>query len=349
MARRTNQPALYELIRDPSMLTPSGAAAPGAASDAQSPPPEIRPGAHPAGQPAGHPAGQPATHPATQPVTRPAGAAPHAPLTTGSPPRASGPPSDPRSASGGGSMGSRATAPRVQVGDVQAPVVVGSPAARPSTGDSMGSAPRGTLGIHASVRVLRVPMGWVWIAAAIVVIALIASFSIGYRSGAARGERDRANELIQLVGDAEGRAGDPLTALSGGGVPGRGAAAQTPTTPAGSAREDDARRGGATESSAAPRGDPRVAGHSYFVVAHPLSERADELVAFLRAQGLDGAVIRERSSRFPKVIALPGFADPKSSAASDFRTRLRAAGVKWKAQARGNQDFGNAYLERFGS
>ncbi|HMN97750.1 MAG TPA: hypothetical protein PKC43_12940 [Phycisphaerales bacterium] len=81
------------------------------------------------------------------------------------------------------------------------------------------------------------------------------------------------------------------------------------------------------------------------MVAHPLAERADELVAFLRAEGLDGAVIRERSARTPKVIALPGFADSRAPEVQTFRSKLRSVGLKWKAKARGNQDFGNAYLE----
>ena len=52
--------------------------------------------------------------------------------------------------------------------------------------------------------------------------------------------------------------------------------------------------------------DPRVAGWNYYVVAHPSRRRADELVAFCQAHGLDARRV-QTGSGLPKVIVLPGY------------------------------------------
>lgn len=324
MARRPNQPALYELIRDrAALILPGapgrGAVAPGSAGAAASTPPTT-PAAAPVG--AGASAAQGRDTGVVRPTT--------APNATGIRPSTAAP----------------ATSP------VRSPSAVAAHAAGASTGPPL--------------RVLRVPIGYVWIAAGAALLVAVIAYVAGFNHASAREASRRASQADAASGtDGLGGAGiaDPLVSQP---EPGRGGTrgGKPDDTGAKAADKSGARpragEGGTggtagqagtgmTSGGASPP-DPRQKGWHYFVVAHPSISRTGEMVQFLRANGLDAHVVRDHNGDLRKVIVLPGFArqeDRSSPQVKAFRAKLLEVGLKWEKAARGNQNFGKAYAEPF--
>lgn len=98
------------------------------------------------------------------------------------------------------------------------------------------------------------------------------------------------------------------------------------------------------------KGDPRIKGERYFVLAHPSSDRASEMVEFCRANGLDAYLVPDDNALLRKVIVLPGYKDASQKSSPEIKAleaKIRSVGEKWKKLARGNKDFGDAYPELF--
>lgn len=165
------------------------------------------------------------------------------------------------------------------------------------------------------------------LAAGVVVLVAIA-YGIGVQRGRATAGRAAAEPAsIDPVTPAPSR---PSAAPSGAG----GRQATGPVRPA------------ATDN----KGDPRVKGERYFVLAHPSSDRASEMVEFCRANGLDAYLVPDDNALLRKVIVLPGYKDASQKSSPDIKAleaKIRSVGEKWKKQARGNKDFGDAYPELF--
>jgi hypothetical protein len=167
------------------------------------------------------------------------------------------------------------------------------------------------------------------IAAGVVVLVAIA-YGIGVQRGraiATRGGSEPAT--IEPAAPAPARSG--ATGVAGG------AASRPTTTPARPAATDN-------------KGDPRIKGERYFVLAHPSSDRASEMVEFCRANGLDAYLVPDDNALLRKVIVLPGYKDASQKSSPDIKAleaKIRSVGEKWKKLARGNKDFGDAYPELF--
>lgn len=233
--------------------------------------------------------------------------------------------------------------------------------ARPATGAfaSPGATPSGP-----PLRVLRVPIGFVWIAAGAALLIAVIAYVAGFNHASAREAGRRASSIDRAV-DGSGGAGpaiaDPLAAQPEAGRGGTRGAKPEETAPKPAdkgparARSGDAASGGggnaAPTASADPRqADPRQKGWYYFVVAHPSISRAGEMVQFLRDNGLDAHVVRDHNGDLRKVIVLPGFAkqeDRSSPQVKAFRAKLLEVGLKWEKAARNNQNFGQAYAEPY--
>ena len=95
-------------------------------------------------------------------------------------------------------------------------------------------------------------------------------------------------------------------------------------------------------------GDPRQKGYRYYVLAHPSSERAASMVEFCRANGLDAYLVPDDNALLRKIIVLPGYKDASEKNSPEIKAleaSIRRVGEKWKAAARGNKDFSDAFLE----
>lgn len=188
------------------------------------------------------------------------------------------------------------------------------------------SAGRGARG-NAAPTVFEVPLGLA-LALALGVIVLVA---VAYGVGVSRGKATAA--ASGLV---------PVTEVPTSAPP-------TPGTGAGSPAIPPATGKGAKSAPAADNnGDPRQKGYRYYVLAHPSSERAGSMVEFCRANGLDAYLVPDDNALLRKIIVLPGYKDASEKNSPEIKAleaNIRRVGEKWKAAARGNKDFSDAFLE----
>lgn len=204
----------------------------------------------------------------------------------------------------------------------------------------------------APARVVRLPVGYLYAGAAIVLLAVVVSYlygvSVGERVARERLAQQRVEEL-----NAAGHlpAADPLGAGrtppslrqdAGGAAPAGGESSR-----AAPARSADGVAGGALGPP--PGTDPRVPGLNYFVLAHTSSANGGAMVEFCRRNGLDAHLVPDYKGNLRLVIVTPGFAagERQSAAVKQLEAKIRAVGLQWKGAARGNRDFGDAYPEKF--
>jgi hypothetical protein len=188
-------------------------------------------------------------------------------------------------------------------------------------------------------RAVRVPAGYLLIAAVAIVAVMVGVFAWGFSRGEAAARSATARTLEAAVAARSVR--DPL---------GGGEALQRPrdldgTEPAGASPPSRDWQ----DSDGRVTGDPRRVGLNYFVLAHATVETSPDLVAFCRNQGLEAHVVADHNGALRKVIVTPGYADGarRSETVQALERRIRDVGLSWKAQRRGNADFSGAYPELF--
>jgi hypothetical protein len=74
------------------------------------------------------------------------------------------------------------------------------------------------------------------------------------------------------------------------------------------------------------------------------------MLAFCRAEGLDAHLVSEDNGKSRKIIVLPPLASAearKTPAGQALEAKIRKAGDRWKAKAKGNRNFSDAYPELF--
>lgn len=205
------------------------------------------------------------------------------------------------------------------------------------------AAPPAEGGPLAQRRTVRVPIGWIWLSAVVALSLMALSYqfgrSNGERAGFARGQelmidRDALARLTRETPDPARRADSEPATHDRASAPQHGRSQES------GARPDD--------RNVSRVVDPRTRGRNYLVIARPSAEEAEKLVAFLRSHGLDAAAVPDDNPRFRKVVALPGFPAGTGRSSDQVRAlenRVKALGQSWKAAARGNRDFNDAYLE----
>ena len=144
-----------------------------------------------------------------------------------------------------------------------------------------------------------------------------------------------------LAPDAAGAGSSPVIPPLGGSSAGAGSGA--------GANSGTARKPGPGDRTATDNtSDPRVKGVRYFVLAHPSSERAAEMVEFCRENGLEAFLVPDDNALLRKIIVLPGYRDASEKNSPEIKAleaKIRSVGDKWKRSARGNKDFSDAYPE----
>jgi hypothetical protein len=165
--------------------------------------------------------------------------------------------------------------------------------------------------------------------AALIGVGVIVAISIAFGVGIQRG-RSTARPSSPADLDAPAAASIPVVQQGGAAKP----APMSPTSTA----------------IANNNGDPRIKGYRYFVLAHPSSQRAREMVDFCRKNGLDAHLVPDDNAMLRKIIVLPGYKDPSEKSSPEIKSleaNIRRVGEKWKAAAKGNQDFAGHYPELF--
>ncbi len=177
--------------------------------------------------------------------------------------------------------------------------------------------------------------------AAAIAVGVIVAIAIAYGIGVKRGQSLGSDAAAASVSTT-----DP--AVSSAGAAGSGGVAAKASGPA------IPNRGAAAAPTAVVTdngGDPRVKGMRYFVLAHPSSERAPEMVEFCRQNGLDAYLVPDNNALLRKVIVLPGYREPSQRSSPEIKAleaKIKTVGQKYrKASPRNSTDFSDAFPELF--
>lgn len=198
------------------------------------------------------------------------------------------------------------------------------------------------------MRTLRVPMGFVFVAAAVVLVLVGGAYSIGYSRGA---EKERAEAIRRAFGDVTPV--DPLAGTNPGGgevrQPAQGTRVQTAPPPQQGTPAEAQNRSSGARSGAEGSGDPRVEGLNYFHVARVFEEEANQIASFLNANGVAAAVVPSNNARLRIVVASQGYprGEIYGAEANALKAEIRRLGRLYKAQENGSTDFSGMYAVRF--
>ncbi len=187
-------------------------------------------------------------------------------------------------------------------------------------------------------RTVRFPVGYLFIAGAVVAGIVVGTYIFGYRRGDESAQAGYDESLLALARRSdEAPTRDPLI------VPGRLAVPQEwVTEPPPAAAPPPAPAPG-------PDGqifhDPRQPGLTYFVLVETVVDGAERLARYCRAHGLEAYVVAGGTGRFRKVIALPGFepAQRSSHEVKVLEAQIHNVGDQWKHHERGATDLRDAY------
>gem|GEM_PF-2251930 len=216
----------------------------------------------------------------------------------------------------------------------------------PSTpGPPMDGAEAGFFSVNRSI---RAPMGYVVVAAGVIVAALVMAFSMGYQSG--QQSRDRQDAREMQASEQSPKAGnqgqaspavirDPLRS----GLP------QKPIV----GEQDGVSKVAATiqprSDRTPPTGDRRVAGMNYFIVAYCAPDVARRTVAYLLDSGVDAEAVSAHNGEFQYVISLKPFSAQEvgSGAYREHKALLKRLGRLWKRDHNGPDDFSEVWAQKY--
>jgi hypothetical protein len=176
-------------------------------------------------------------------------------------------------------------------------------------------------------RIVRVPIGYAWLAAACVVVIVILIYVVGYSRGEQAGRRSLDSAMAERLQTDEllRDTTDPLNAPVG-----QGGDSLSP------ARGDREEAVPGSRASAAPVGDPRKPGLNYFVLMHAKKAGAERFVDFCRERGLDAYAVPVNNGRSFQVIVLPGHAasERSSEAVKRLEQQITRVSSQWREQTR---------------
>jgi len=196
-------------------------------------------------------------------------------------------------------------------------------------------------------RSIRVPAGYLFVVAAVVVAAGLFGYVIGYGRAQRVAEAEAAERARQTVPENDPLTDAPLNIELTSPSP------EGPEVRPASERENAGRRRGAgsgAEDQSEPDdagGDPREDGLNYFVLVRDLPTEGERLVSWLAERGVP-AMTEPVSNGLVKVVVLQGVPGDQASSAQTlaFKQHLRELGARWKRDHRGSSDFSDLYLER---
>ena len=177
--------------------------------------------------------------------------------------------------------------------------------------------------------------------AAAIAAGCVVLIAIAYGIGVQRGRSMSRGPASTGAGNAVEVAVPPAPVAPGNNAPAGGSPSTAPRKPAGADRA-----AAATDNTA----DPRVKGVKYYVLAHPSSDRASEMVEFCRENGLEAFLVPDDNALLRKIIVLPGYRDASEKSSPEIKAleaKIRSVGEKWKRSSKGNKDFSDAFPELF--
>ena len=225
-----------------------------------------------------------------------------------------------------------------------------------SSGESQPQSP--TSQSDANPRTLRIPVGFLFVTAGVLILLLATAYGIGFNRGEHAGRQLRAQDQQDVL-QRQSR----MNAVSEVAEPG-GALA-----PASSVQPASAQSASTADSVTAPAPTPtpvpvratpsetfapsleesRKIGLNYYVIDHPSQQKVDQLITFCLENGLQARRTTTRGGG-AKVYVLPGFEPGGSRDPEIIRLldRIREVGILWKRLApRQNSDFSTRYAEKY--
>jgi hypothetical protein len=192
-------------------------------------------------------------------------------------------------------------------------------------------------------RSVRLPVGYVLLAAGAVLGLIFLTYIFGHSRGYNAAEAELNNLLVQAA-NAQAKATllEPLKEVPTGS-PAVPNAAKQGSPPAVSPSRHPSTWGKVLS-------DPRQKGLNYFILTEGTESGALTLVDFCRNAGLETYVVAGKNGRPTRVIALPGF-QTSARASADVKaleSRIHSIGEKWKAVQRGNTDLRDAFPSLYG-
>jgi len=204
-------------------------------------------------------------------------------------------------------------------------------------------------------RTIRVPAGYIFVVAAVILASGIFGYVIGYGRAKDVVKREAAQEKAQLSVNDPLDSGPPTLNLTAPRIEEPRVESRLPANEdsAENARESSPAVGDAgasVEPAAAPPqtgGDPRIEGLNYYILVRDLPSEGERLVEWLSGQGIP-AMTEPVSGGLVKVVVLDGFERGQASSARalSFKQYLRELGARWKRDHRGSSDFSDLYLEK---
>ncbi len=202
-------------------------------------------------------------------------------------------------------------------------------------------------------RVIRIPVGYMLLAAAVLIVTLAFAYGLGHR----RGQAEARNELVEYVKNTAPEVNDPLVSLNRAGepIPLQGGDRSSVLSVTGTLASDKGGGGGAARH-VQPRGwgpvqpakDPREPGKNYFILMTTLEPGAVKLAEFCRQHGLETYALKSKG-RLWQVVAFPGFeaSNRNSREVQATEELIRRIGDKWKETERNATDLRGYYPARY--
>lgn len=194
-------------------------------------------------------------------------------------------------------------------------------------------------------RTIRVPAGYIFVVAAVILASGIFGYVIGYGRAERVAQQAEAQQRAQLAVDDPLDSGPPTLNLTAPRPeePRIESALSVPADPASTSESGD----GEERPLVTDDGDPRVEGLNYYVLVRDLPAEGDRLVAWLDSRGIP-AITEPVSGGLVKVIVVDGFERGQASSARalSFKQHLRELGARWKREHKGSSDFSDLYLEK---
>ena len=229
-----------------------------------------------------------------------------------------------------------------------------------SAGDSQPQSPSPKP--EANPRTLRVPIGYLFVAAGVLVVLLATAYGIGFNRGEHAGRELRAQDQQDMLQRQTRMSSVSEVSEPGGGL------AESSYAPsyAPSVVEDDPPQEASPVASApsqTPQSpvsvssvsdpvdlkDTREVGLNYYVIDHPSQSKVDQLITFCLENGLEARRTTTLGGG-AKVYVLPGFPPGGGRNPEIIRLldRIREVGILWKRLApRQNSDFSTRYAEKY--
>jgi len=190
-----------------------------------------------------------------------------------------------------------------------------------------------------SPRIIRLPIGYIYVALAVVVVAIVGSYFVGVSRGT-----QRALQTLE-GGGSQPPINDPtLNAGDGGGAnPGAGTPIQNRNTapnPAPGNAASPTNPGPTMPGRRTLDRDTRQAGLNYIIIERFEPDEAWAVKEFLKRNGIDVLVLKDNNPALLQVVTAEGFRGWSSNAAAQaLDQKLERLGRQWRSRERGSKDF----------